>query len=136
MGIVKDSKILCVCTHNYFRSIITENLLIARGYINVKSAGTASAYLEASPSDNVLRALRNHGVKIDGYSARSLRDSDVAWAEFILCAEDSHAVDIDNTYKTHGRLMVMGIPDGGVDNSEAVEQATDMIIDRLNEWNL
>lgn len=136
MKIDKNTRILCVCTNNYFRSIITEQLLRARGYLNVRSAGTHSGYIGIPPSGNVLRALRRRGVDCQNYSAQQLRGSDVLWAEVVLCAENEHAEDIANTYNYFGELMVMGIIDGGVSNEDAVERAATEIVAVLDRWSL
>lgn len=129
--------ILCVCTHNYFRSQITAHLLRARGYQNVRSAGTATTYIGVRAHHLVMDAIAKSGGTSTTYQARQLTEDDIAWADVILCAEQEHADFIKNmNYPFHTySIVVMGVPDGGVDNPQAVAQVTRQIVEFLDKWN-
>ena len=131
----KYSTILCVCTHNYFRSQIMKWLLQARGYIHVRSAGTESSYIGALSHPLVLAAIESAGGHCSGYQARQLVQADIDFADVILCAEKIHADVIISNYKCSCQIDVIGVPDNGVDNPEAVRQATAIIVEFLDKWN-
>ena len=131
----KYSTILCVCTHNYFRSQIMEWLLRARGYAHVMSAGTASSYIGVSPHPLVLVAIESAGGHCSSYQARQLTQADIDFADVILCAEKIHADTIMSNYHCDCRIDVIGVLDSGVDNPEAVKQATAVIVEFLDKWN-
>ena len=131
--------ILCICTHNYFRSQLTEHLLRAMGYEDVRSRSTASAYLlegmpEKAGHPLVLAAIKRHGGQCDGYTVQNMTFEDIDWADVILCAEEEHSEAIWVTNQTTEKILVMNVPDGGVDNAEAVETAACQIEEFLHKW--
>lgn len=136
MRINKDTKILCVCTNNYFRSQICAELLAARGF-TTRSAGTSSAYVGKPPSPLVLVAINKRGGECDGYEPCVIDQEALDWADVVLCAEKVHIDFIDEINSFTGQLMYMSqmmssgfvkhVPDNGVDNAKAVREAADMI---------
>jgi len=142
MNITKETKILCVCTHNYFRSQIMEWLLRARGYKNVRSAGCLSAYLGERAFPDVMAAINRRGGECFGYAAHQLDIEDILWADSIFCAEVDHVLHITNIVKRQGTglsntsIYCLNVPDGGVTNPEAVDRAANIIVERFDAWNL
>ena len=129
--------ILCVCTHNYFRSQIAAALLRARGYRNVLSAGTATADLGPPPHPNVLNAISIYGAEARPYSPQSISQQLVEWADMILCAEEEHRAAVLRDFPgCKAELVVMNIPDDGVNNSEAVLDGARQISGFINDKGL
>ena len=123
------SNILCVCTHNYFRSQITAALLRAEGFENVLSAGTATAYLGAPPHPHVQQAITLYGGQPVAYSAQPISRQLVDWADLIFCAEEEHRDSIlVNFPECRAEVLVMNVADGGVDNEDAVLVAAGQIM--------
>lgn len=140
--IYRQPKIFCVCTHNYFRSQIAEFLLRAYGFNDVRSAGTNSAYIGATPSLLVMDAINRRGGDCKFYLVKQLTLSDVEWCSHVLCAEKDHEAFIYLNYlqsRVANALIlpifvVMNVLDGGVSNSDAVERAATQIEHFLMTW--
>ncbi len=137
-NINKSTKILCVCTHNYFRSQIMEWVLRSRGYTNVKSAGVLSAYLGHKAFPYVIDAINKRGGNCTDYLAHQLTIEDVQWSDFILCAEEQHSEHIKRMIASEKPIgawvAVLGIHDGGVTNLDAVEKAATEIVEWFDKW--
>ena len=89
--------ILCVCTHNRTRSVLTAALL--EGYLHelgvrsrVKSVGTKAQGKPALAETIGLLAVR--GIDVGAHRSRTINDSSVGDAHLIVTAEYRHVLEI------------------------------------------
>ena len=97
-AIVSESlRVLCVCTHNRTRSVMTAALLL-RHLVSlqvpseVKSAGTQPGGYPAI--DRAVRLLAARGIDVSEHRSRPLTDHLVLGADLIVTAERAHVVSI------------------------------------------
>ena len=84
--------LLVICQGNVCRSAFAEGLLIRRG-LTVRSAGLAAR--DGKPADAAaVRAAHRVGIDLTQHTTSKLRDSQVEWADLILCMEGWQAKSV------------------------------------------
>ncbi len=92
--------VLFVCTGNTCRSPMAEWILKGqlrgelRNRVMVKSAGTG-AYDGVSMTEEAFEVLREIGIKTFPHKSKSLDESILNWADWILCMEEKHLKRIE-----------------------------------------
>jgi len=90
-------RVLCVCTHNRTRSVLTAALLAhhlaAEGVAaSVTSAGLASA--GEPPTDPTVRLLAERGIDVAAHRSRRVAAELVDAADLIVTAEPDHVIGV------------------------------------------
>lgn len=110
-------KILFVCKHNRFRSKVAEaifNKLNMDKNIEVKSAGVALDLMRPYIADNVIKIMKEKGIKMEDKQARWVNEMNLKWADRIIIVANNISPDI---FKGKARnIEIWKIPDA--DESE------------------
>ena len=94
---VSEIRVLCVCTHNQTRSVLTAAL--AAHHLHeagvpavVRSAGIVGG--GSPPTEETVRLLVARGLDVSSHRSRRLDDESTAAADLIVTAERDHVVQI------------------------------------------
>lgn len=92
-----ELRILCVCSHNRTRSVITEALL----GLHLRESGVPALVRSvgiradgAPPTEPTIERLARRGVDVSGHRSRLVNDASMRDADLIVTAEREHVVHI------------------------------------------